>query len=66
MRSWFESYNELANGVQKCLDVEMPPLDLTGLQQIARGPLRQVIPPQTDIPVTPQYRFMIPATRTTK
>lgn len=64
MRSWFESYNELANGVQNCLDVEMPPLDLTGPQQNASGPRRQGISPQTDI--APQYRFMIPATRTTK
>lgn len=66
MCSWFESYNELANDVQKCLDVEMQPLDLTGPQKIASEPRRQVIPRQTDNLVTPQYRFMIPTIRTTK
>jgi len=50
VRSWFEGFNELANGVQKLHGVEMPPLDLTGLQEIATGPRRLITPPQ---PTTP-------------
>ena len=46
VRSWFEGYNELANGVQKLLKVEMPPMDLTSLQEIESAPRRQVTPPQ--------------------
>ena len=47
LRSWFEGYNELANGVQKLHNVDMPPMDLTGLQEIPSAPRRLVTPPQT-------------------
>ena len=50
VRSWFESFNELANGVQKLHKVEMPPMDLTGLQEIPTAPRRLVTPPQTTTP----------------
>ena len=38
--AWFPSYNELANGVQTFLNVEIPPLDLTGLQDVPPPPRR--------------------------
>ena len=34
LRAWFESYNELANGVSELIDVDMPPMDLTSLQEV--------------------------------
>ena len=45
IRAWFPSYNELANGVQQLHGVEMPPMDLTSLQDIPSAPRRQVTPP---------------------
>lgn len=50
LRTWFESYNELANGVQELIDVDMPPMDLTSLQEIENAPRRRVTPPQTNTP----------------
>ena len=50
LRSWFEDYNELANGVQKLHNVEMPPMDLTGLQEVPSAPRRLVTPPQITKP----------------
>ena len=47
MRAWFQSYNDLANGVQPLLGVEMPTMDLNSLQEIQNAPRRQVAPPQT-------------------
>ena len=32
LRSWFEDYNDLANGVQQFLSVEFPNLDLSGIR----------------------------------
>ena len=45
LRAWFQSYNELANGVQQLLGVELPPMDLNSLQEVAITPRRQVTPP---------------------
>jgi 4-hydroxyphenylacetate 3-monooxygenase len=42
LRAWFESYNELANGVPKVLDVPIPEMDLSSLQQVAYAPQRPV------------------------
>jgi 4-hydroxyphenylacetate 3-monooxygenase len=42
LRSWFERYNELANGVLDFLDVEMPTVDMTSLRllpQVLRRPV---------------------------
>ena len=44
MRSLFGSYNELANGVLKALDIEMPKIDVSVLQ---RGPGFPIQPPPT-------------------
>ena len=38
--AWFPSYNELANGVQTFLNVDIPPLDLGGLQDVPPPPRR--------------------------
>ena len=38
--SWFERYNELANGVQEFIEVDMPPMDLTSLQEVQDPPSR--------------------------
>jgi 4-hydroxyphenylacetate 3-monooxygenase len=46
MRAWFQHYNELANGVQAVLGVDMPPMDLSSVQQVAYGPQRPVTPPR--------------------
>ena len=46
MRRDFERYNELANGVLRALDVEMPAIDLTSLKAIPARPRRQVTPPR--------------------
>lgn len=35
LRSWFEDYNDLANGVQQFLSVEFPHLDLSGIRDTA-------------------------------
>ena len=35
LRSWFEDYNDLANGVQQFLSVEFPNLDLSGIRDTA-------------------------------
>jgi 4-hydroxyphenylacetate 3-monooxygenase len=43
-RSRFTRYNELANGVLKALDIEMPEIDLNSLREMARMPRRQVTP----------------------
>jgi aromatic ring hydroxylase len=49
LRAWFNSYNELANGVLGALDLDMPKIDLTSLRQMAREPRRPVtLPPRHD------------------
>jgi aromatic ring hydroxylase len=40
LRAWFESYNDLANGVPELIDVDMPPMDLTSLQEVQNPPRR--------------------------
>ena len=40
LSSWFERYNELANGVHGFLQVDMPPLDLSSLQDAPPPPRR--------------------------
>ena len=46
LRTWFQGYNELANGVQQALTVDMPPMDLNSLRDIPQTPRRPVTPPQ--------------------
>jgi aromatic ring hydroxylase len=45
LRSWFERYNELANGVLGLLDMEMPTIDMTSIRLVPQGPRRQVSVP---------------------
>ena len=40
LASWFERYNELANGVHDFIQVELPPLDLSNLQGVPPPPRR--------------------------
>ena len=34
LAAWFDGYNELANGVQEFVHVDIPPMDLTNLQDV--------------------------------
>ena len=45
LRRWFSDYNELANGVLKALNLDMPMLDLNGLRQMFLAPRRPVSMP---------------------
>jgi 4-hydroxyphenylacetate 3-monooxygenase len=45
LRSWFDRYNELANGVLGLLDVKMPTVDLTSIRIVPPGPRRSVSVP---------------------
>ena len=45
LRAWFQSYNELANGVQQFLGVQLPPMDLSNLQNVPNERPRVVTPP---------------------
>ncbi|MBV9582922.1 MAG: hypothetical protein JO057_30425 [Chloroflexi bacterium] len=47
LRRSFERYNELANGVLKNLSVEMPPIDLNHIAEMAVAARRPVAPPPT-------------------
>ena len=38
--SWFGSYNELANGVQEFIQVDLPPMELSSLQEVPPPPRR--------------------------
>ena len=40
LAAWFGSYNELANGVQEFVQVDMPTLDLSSLQEVPPPPRR--------------------------
>jgi 4-hydroxyphenylacetate 3-monooxygenase len=40
LAAWFGSYNELANGVQEFIEVDMPPMDLSSLQEVPPPPRR--------------------------
>lgn len=44
LRSWFQDYNELANGVRQFLGVDLPSMDLTRLQNVANDRPRVVRP----------------------
>ena len=46
LRRAFASYNDLANGVLRALDLEMPAIDLDSLRQIALPQRRPVTPPR--------------------
>ena len=51
LASWFERYNELANGVQQFVRVEIPPLDLGSLQEVLPPPRRTPqVNPETQNP----------------
>jgi 4-hydroxyphenylacetate 3-monooxygenase len=45
LRRSFTRYNELANGVLRALDLDMPAIDLDGLRAIALPQRRPVVPP---------------------
>ena len=38
--TWFGGYNELANGLQEFISVDIPPLDLSSLQEVEAPPRR--------------------------
>ena len=40
LAAWFDGYNELANGVEGFVGVNIPPLDLTSLQEVPPAPGR--------------------------
>ena len=42
--AWFPAYNQLANGVRELVDVELPNLDLSSLQEVAPPPRRMPQP----------------------
>ena len=44
LRRHFADYDRLANGVLRMLSVDMPPLDLGGLQKVQSFPRRQPTP----------------------
>ena len=44
LAAWFEGYNELANGVQEFLQVDIPPLDLSSLRETPPAPSRMPQP----------------------
>ena len=44
LAAWFDGYNELANGVQDFVQVDIPPLDLTSLQEVPPTPSRMPQP----------------------
>ena len=46
MRTWFQDYNALANGVHEVLGVKMPSMDLSSVRNIPHGPQRPVTPPR--------------------
>ncbi|MFQ6027173.1 MAG: 4-hydroxyphenylacetate 3-hydroxylase N-terminal domain-containing protein [Dehalococcoidia bacterium] len=45
LRAWFQSYDELANGVQQFLGVQLPVMDLSSLQEVPNERPRRVTPP---------------------
>jgi aromatic ring hydroxylase len=47
LRAWFQSYNELANGVQQFLGVQLPTMDLSTLHNMPNERPRVVTPPST-------------------
>jgi 4-hydroxyphenylacetate 3-monooxygenase len=45
LRRWFSDYNELANSVLRCLDLEMPTIDMNSLRHMLLAPRRPVSAP---------------------
>jgi 4-hydroxyphenylacetate 3-monooxygenase len=45
LRRYFDRYNDLANGVLKTLNLDMPEVDLGSLREIPLAPRRPVVPP---------------------
>ena len=45
LRAWFQNYDELANGVQHFLGVELPPMNLESLRNVPNERPRVVTPP---------------------
>ena len=45
LRVWFQDYDKLANGVRQLLGEDLPPMDLSGLQNVPNERPRQVTPP---------------------
>jgi 4-hydroxyphenylacetate 3-monooxygenase len=50
LRRAFTRYNELANGVLRAVNVDMPPIDLESLRAAPLPVRRQVAPPSPDTP----------------
>jgi len=50
MRKYFSRYNELANGVLRSLNLDMPEIDLNTLRAVALAPRRPVTPPTAPRP----------------
>ena len=44
LAAWFDGYNELANGVQEFVQVDIPPLDLSSLREAPPAPSRMPQP----------------------
>ena len=45
LRVWFQDYDKLANGVRQLLGEDLPPMDLSSLQNVPNERPRQVTPP---------------------
>ena len=43
--SWFDGYNDLVDDIRPLLRVELPPMDLSSLQDVPYAPPRPVTPP---------------------
>ncbi len=50
LRRSFSRYSELANGVLRALDLDMPTIDLDGLRNVAMPQRRPVVPPSSRHP----------------
>ena len=44
LAAWFERYNELANGVRDLVQVDLPPMDLSSLQEVPAPARRMPMP----------------------
>jgi aromatic ring hydroxylase len=53
LRRSFERYNELANGVLRALEMDMPEIDLESIRAIPLMPRRQFVPPPASPPPAP-------------
>ena len=40
LAAWFDGYNELANGLQEFVQVDIPPMDLSSLREVPPTPSR--------------------------